>query len=53
VGETWRNTFFYVEGASDAARVMVGVDTPSSTLVTNGGNVTLPQLSVTVTDTSP
>lgn len=52
-GEVWRNTFFYVEGASDAARTLIGVDTPSSTLTTNGGNVTLPQFSATVTDTSP
>jgi hypothetical protein len=51
-GETWRNVFYYVEGASDAARAMIGVDTPASTQVTNGGNITLPALSITVSDTS-
>lgn len=52
-GETWRNVFYYIEGASDAARNLIGVDTPASTVTTNGGNVTLPALSITVTDTSP
>lgn len=52
-GSTWRNVFYYIEGASDAARAMVGVDTPASTLTPNGGNVTLPTFSATVTDTSP
>ena len=52
-GQTWRNVFYYVEGASDAARPMIGVDTPATTLAPNGGNVTLPALSVTITDTSP
>ena len=52
-GETWRNAFFYIEGASDGARVLIGVDTPASTIATNGGTITLPALSVTITDTSP
>lgn len=51
-GTTLRNVFWYVEGASDAARVMIGVDTPASTQVTNGGNITLPNLNVTIADTS-
>lgn len=49
VGETWTHIAYYVEGASDAARTLIGVDIPSSSLVTNGGNVTGPALSITVT----
>ena len=52
-GQTWRNVFYYVEGAADGSRPMIGVDTPAATLAPNGGNVTLPALSVTITDTSP
>lgn len=48
-GETWEATAFYIEGASDAARVLIGVDTPAATQITNGGVITLPALSVTVT----
>lgn len=49
VGETWTAIGYYIEGASDAARTLIGVDVPSSSLVTNGGNVTGPALSITVT----
>ena len=52
-GETWRQAFFYIEGANDAARTLVGVDTPASTQVTNGSPITIPALSVTISDTSP
>lgn len=48
-GETWEAVAYYIEGASDAARVLIGVDTPASPQVTNGGNITGPALSVTVT----
>lgn len=48
-GETWTFVAFYVEGASDAARTLIGIDAPASTLITNGGAVTGPALSVTVT----
>jgi hypothetical protein len=51
-GSTWRNVVYYVEGGSDAARAVIGVDTPASTLTPNGGPVTLPALNVTITDTS-
>lgn len=47
-GETWEAVAFYIEGASDAARVLIGVDTPASPQITNGGNITAPALSVTV-----
>lgn len=52
-GQTWRNVFYYVLNSTDANSNMIGVDTPASTLAPNGGNVTLPALSVTITDTSP
>lgn len=49
VGETWRMVVYYIEGASDAARSLISYDEPSSTLVTNGGNVTLPALLIRAT----
>ena len=48
VGETWTALAWYIEGASDAARVLLSVDIPSSTLVTNGGPVTGPALTYTI-----
>lgn len=51
-GSTWRNVFWYVEAGTDATRVMIGVDTPAATITPNGGNITLPNLSVTISDTS-
>ena len=47
-GETWLAVAHYVEGASDAARLLIGVDEPASPQVTNGSGITLPQLSITV-----
>lgn len=47
-GETWEAAAFYIEGASDAARVLLGVDTPTSPMITNGGNITGPALSQTI-----
>jgi len=49
VGETWTAIAYYIEGASDAARVLVGIDDPSADLVTNGGPVTGPTPTWTVT----
>lgn len=49
VGETWTTVAYYIEGANDAGRTLLSVDIPSSALVTNGGNVTGPALSITVT----
>ena len=48
-GETWTFVAYYVEGASDAARTLIGIDAPASSLVTNGGNITGPALSINVT----
>lgn len=48
-GETWTAIAYYVEAASDAARTLIAVDVPASSLVTNGGNVTGPALSITIT----
>ena len=51
--ETWTAVGFYIEptsGASDTTRTLLGVDVPTpSTLTTNGQNVTLPALLLTVT----
>lgn len=49
VGETWTAIGYYIEGASDAARTLVSVDVPAASLVTNGGNVTLPAFTLTLT----
>ena len=38
-----------MEGASDAARTLIGIDAPASSQVTNGGNITGPALTVNVT----
>lgn len=40
-GETWRAVVLYVEGASDAARDLVSLNTLSSAIPTNGGNIGL------------
>jgi hypothetical protein len=52
-GETWTAVGFYIEpvaGATDTTRTLIGVDIPTpSTLTTNGQNVTLPALLLTIT----
>jgi len=48
-GETWTAIGYYVEGASDAARTLLGVDVPSSSITTNGSNITGPALLITIT----
>lgn len=48
-GETWTHVAYYIEGASDAARVLLAVDDPAADLITNGGSVTGPALSITIT----
>ena len=47
-GETWLAVAYYIEGASDAARTLLGVDEPASSIATNGSDITGPALSVTV-----
>lgn len=49
-GETWTAVGFYIEAANDTLRTLIGIDIPTpSTLTTNGQNVTLPALLLTVT----
>lgn len=48
VGETWTFAALYVEGASDAARTLIGIDAPASSIVTNGGNITGPSVSINI-----
>ena len=45
----YKGQAYYVEGASDAARTLIGIDAPASSQVTNGGNITGPALTVNVT----
>ena len=57
-GSVWRRILYYFEvgaagSAGDATHVPLGVDTPTSTLTPNGGNVTLPVLTIDINDTSP
>ena len=47
-GETWLAIAYYVEGASDAARLLISVDEPSSSIPTNGSDITLPAFSLTL-----
>lgn len=49
-GETWVAICYYIEGASDAARPLISVDVPASSIATNGGNITLPAFSLTITN---
>jgi hypothetical protein len=46
-GETWVAIAYYIFNASDAAAEVISIDVPSSPLITNGGNVTLPAYSLT------
>jgi len=48
VGETWTCVAHYVYNASDAAAELIYVDEPTSPLVTNGGDVTLPRFNVVI-----
>lgn len=47
-GETWAGIFYYIEGASDAARTLLSVDKVTTPIPTNGGNVTISGLSLTI-----
>lgn len=47
-GETWTCVVHYKQNASDAAAEIIYIDEPASTQVTNGGDITLPQFSVTI-----
>lgn len=48
-GETWTAVAYYIEGASDAARTLLSVDVPATSIPTNGSNITLPTLTYTTT----
>jgi len=47
-GETWTTVGYYIYNVSDGAAVLISVDTPATSIATNGGNITLPALSLTV-----
>jgi hypothetical protein len=48
-GETWTAIGYFVYNASDSAAPLLGVDAPTSSLVTNGNNVTGPALEIDLT----
>jgi hypothetical protein len=51
-GETWTTLAYYIETAvspTDANRTLLGVDVPSTTVVTNGQNVNGPALEIDLT----
>ena len=49
-GETWTAVGWYVHVGADGANPLIGIDMPTpTTLVTNGEDVTLPALLLTVT----
>lgn len=47
-GETWGAIAYYIEGASDAARILLSVDKVTTPVPTNGGNMGIPGFSWTV-----
>lgn len=47
-GETWAAVAYYIEGASDAARILLSVDKVATPVATNGGNMSIPGFSWTV-----
>lgn len=51
-GNTWRRVLYYWQVGADSANPIIGVDTPASTLTPNGGNVTIPPLTLRLNDTS-
>ena len=49
-GETWTCVGYFIQVGADTANPLIGIDVPTpSTLATNGQNVTLPALLLTVT----
>ena len=47
-GETWIAIAYYKYNASDAAADLISVDEPAATLITNGGNVTVPGIDLSL-----
>jgi len=45
-GETWTFAALYVEGASDSARTLIGIDAPAESQLTNGGNIGGPAVAI-------
>lgn len=48
-GETWLGIAYYVEAATDATRPLVAVALDMASQATNGGAITLPAMTFTVT----
>jgi hypothetical protein len=51
-GNVWKRVVYFIFNASDAAAVVLGIDTPAVTVTPNGGTITLPALEIRLTDVS-
>jgi hypothetical protein len=49
-GDVWEAIAYYIEGASDAARTLIGLDVPASAFTPNGGPATVGPLQVELYD---
>ncbi len=49
-GDTWRRIAYFVENTTDATRELIGVDIPAAGITPNGGPITLPALTITLSD---
>jgi len=47
-GETWTTVAYYIYNAADGAAALISVDEVAAAIATNGGNITLPALSLTI-----
>ena len=45
-GETWTHVAWYKYNAADTAADLIAIDEPTSSQVTNGGDITLPAFSI-------
>lgn len=51
-GNVWKRIVYFVQVGADSANPVLGIDTPAATITPNGGNITLPALTIRVNDTS-
>jgi hypothetical protein len=51
-GDVWKRIVYFIQVGTDATNPVLGIDTPTSTITPNGGNITLPALVIRVNDTS-
>jgi hypothetical protein len=51
-GNVWKRIVYFIQVGADSANPVLGIDTPAATITPNGGNITLPALTIRVNDTS-